>query len=99
MSQPWAIVASVCLEWGWTPRETTNRLRPLVSLARYPAAPTALGPSYTDAFDTGSPVSSEIAVWYSNIAWRPPCEISGWYGVYGGRNSQRWMIESMSART
>ena len=41
------------------------------------AAATALGPSYTEAFDTGRPVSSDIAVWNSNITWRPPCEISG----------------------
>ena len=30
----------------------------LAGFATYPAAATALGPSYTDAFDTGSPVSS-----------------------------------------
>ena len=42
------------------------------------AAATALGPSYTEAFATGSPVSSEIAVWNSNITWSPPWEISGW---------------------
>ena len=68
----------------------------MAALATYPAAATALGPSYTDALETGSPVSSEIAVWYSNIACRPPCEISGWYGVYGVRNSERTMIESIS---
>ena len=33
---------------------------------------------YIDAFETGSPVSSEIAVWYSNITCSPPWEISGW---------------------
>jgi hypothetical protein len=42
-------------------------------------------------------VSSEIAVWYSNITWSPPCDISGWYGVYGVRNSERERIESISA--
>ena len=30
------------------------------------------------ALATGKPVSSEIAVWNSNIAWSVPCEISGW---------------------
>ena len=30
-----------------------------------------------------APVSSEIAVWYSNITCSPPWETSGWYGVYG----------------
>ena len=34
-------------------------------------------------------MSSDIAVWNSNITCRPPCEISGWYGVYGVRNSER----------
>ena len=28
------------------------------------------------AFETGRPVSSDIAVWNSNITCRPPCEIS-----------------------
>ena len=68
-------------------------------MARYAAEATDDGPSYIDAFDTGRPVSSEIAVWYSNITCRPPCEISGWYGVYGVRNSDRVMIESISAGT
>ena len=43
--------------------------------------PTA--PSYSVAFDTGRPVSSLIAVWYSNMTCSVPCETSGWYGVYG----------------
>ena len=46
-----------------------------------------------------APVSSEIAVWNSNITCRPPCETSGWYGVYGVRNSEREMIASTSAGT
>ena len=46
-----------------------------------PADATALGPSYTEALATGSAVSSEIAVWYSNITCSVPCETSGWYGV------------------
>ena len=32
--QPALVVASVSRECGWTPRETTNRLRPLCSFAR-----------------------------------------------------------------
>jgi hypothetical protein len=28
--------------------------------------------------ETGSPVSSDIAVWNSNITCNPPWEISGW---------------------
>ncbi len=74
----WASVRTHSRECGCTPREITNRPRPLVFLATYPAAATALGPSYTEAFEIGNPVSSEIAVWYSNIACSPPCEISGW---------------------
>jgi hypothetical protein len=42
-------------------------------------------------------VSSEIAVWNSNITCRPPCATSGWYGVYGVRNSDRWVIASTIA--
>src|SRR5436309_477171 len=34
------------------------------------------------------PVSSQITVWYSKIAWRTPWLISGWYGVYAVRNWQ-----------
>jgi hypothetical protein len=49
--------------------------------------------------DTGSPVSSEIAVWYSNMTCSPPCEISGWYGVYGVRNSERDVSMSTIAGT
>ena len=40
-----------------------------------------MAPSYTEAFDTDSPVSSQIAVWNSKIAVSVPCETSGWYGV------------------
>ena len=43
-------------------------------------------------------MSSEIAVWNSNITWSPPCEISGWYGVYGVRNSERLVIASTIER-
>jgi hypothetical protein len=48
---------------------------------------------------TGSAVSSEIAVWYSNITCSPPWETSGWYGVYGVRNSERDMSMSTIAGT
>jgi hypothetical protein len=51
------------------------------------------------AFDTGSPVSSEIAVWYSNITCSVPCETSGWYGVYGVRYSDRASSASTSDGT
>ena len=44
----------------------------------YAAEATAEGPSYTEALDTGSPVSSQMAVWYSNITCSPPWETSGW---------------------
>ena len=63
---------------GCTPRLTSTRGRLFASLARYAAAPTALGPSYTEALETGRPVSSEIAVWYSNITCSPPWLTSGW---------------------
>ena len=51
------------------------------------------------AFETGRPVSSDIAVWYSNMTWSVPCETSGWYGVYGVRNSDRASSESISDGT
>ena len=38
-----------------------------------------------------------MQVWNSNIACRPPCETSGWYGVYGVRNSERERIASTRA--
>ncbi len=44
----------------------------------YAAEATAEGPSYTEALETGRPVSSQMAVWYSNITCSPPCETSGW---------------------
>src|SRR4051812_50190243 len=81
------------------PRDTTKRRRsPLNSWsARYPAEATEDGPSYSAAFETGRPVSSLIAVWYSNIAWRLPWLTSGWYGVYGVMNSERPIRGSVSA--
>ena len=66
---------------GWTPREATSFFRPVAPIARYAAEATADGPSYRAAFETGRPVSSDIAVWNSNITCSPPWEISGWYGV------------------
>ena len=30
-------------------------------------------------------MSSQIAVWYSKIAWSTPCESSGWYGRVRGQ--------------
>jgi len=39
---------------------------------------TAEGASYSVALETGRPVSSEMAVWYSNITCSVPCETSGW---------------------
>ena len=45
------------------------------------ASAATVQPSYPEAFDTSIPVSSQIAVWYSKIAWSTPWLISGWYGV------------------
>ena len=52
--------------------------RALAATGRAAAEATALGASYKVAFETGSPVSSEIAVWYSNMTCSVPCETSGW---------------------
>ena len=86
-------------ECGCRPRETTNRPRPFCSRASHPADATADGASYSVAFETGRPVSSLIAVWYSNITCSVPCETSGWYGVYGVRNSERESSASTSDGT
>ena len=67
--------------------------------ASQPALATADGASYSVAFETGSAVSSLIAVWYSNITCSVPWETSGWYGVYGVRNSEREVRASTSAGT
>ena len=45
------------------------------------------------------PVSSQIAVWYSKIAWSTPWLISGWYGVYAVRSSPRCSTASTTAGT
>jgi hypothetical protein len=45
------------------------------------------------------PASSQIAVWYSKIAWSTPWLSSGWYGVYAVRNSPRWSTASTTAGT
>ena len=94
-----AVVASASRECGCRARETRNRRRPLCSRASQPAEATADGPSYRVAFETGRPVSSLIAVWYSNMTWSPPWETSGWYGVYGVRNSERDSSASTSDGT
>ena len=93
------MVASASRECGCRPRETRNRPRPFCSRASQPAEATADGASYSVEFETGSPVSSLIAVWYSNITCSVPCETSGWYGVYGVRNSERESSASISAGT
>ena len=59
-------------------RDEELRSRPVAPRARYAAAATDDGISYSPALATGRPVSSEIEVWNSNIACRVPCEISGW---------------------
>lgn len=42
------------------------------------ASAVAEAPSYIEALLTSMPVSWQISVWYSYIAWSVPCEISGW---------------------
>ena len=42
------------------------------------ASAVAEAPSYKDAFETSIPVSWQIRVWYSNMAWSVPWLISGW---------------------
>ena len=46
-------------------------------------------PSYMEAFATSIPVSWQTSVWNSNMYCSVPCEISGWYGVYDVKNSDR----------
>ena len=59
----------------------TILLRPVWCRATKHASAATVVPSYPDAFETSMPVSSQIAVWYSKIAWSTPCDSSGWYGV------------------
>ena len=44
--------------------------------------PSAVAPSYSEAFETSSAVSSAISVWNSKIACSVPWLASAWYGVY-----------------
>ena len=37
----------------------------------------SVAPSYIDALDTSRPVNNAIMLWYSNIYWSVPCDISG----------------------
>ena len=53
----------------------------VADVAMCTASTSAVGPSYSEAFETSSPVSSQIIDWYSNSAWRTPWDSSGWYGV------------------
>ena len=94
------MVASASRECGCSPRrdEEASRGR-CAACASQPAEATADGPSYSVAFETGRPVSSLIAVWYSNMTCSVPCETSGWYGVYGVRNSERESSASTSDGT
>ncbi len=45
------------------------------------ASTRAVAPSYNDALDTSSPVSSQIIDWYSKSTCSTPWDSSGWYGV------------------
>ena len=44
----------------------------------FTASTSAVAPSYSDAFETSSPVSSQIIDWNSNSVCRTPWESSGW---------------------
>ncbi len=57
---------------------TRTRSRPVAARDRFTASTIAVAPSYSEAFDTSSPVRSQIIDWYSNRAWRTPWESSGW---------------------
>ena len=58
-------------------RRRSGSARSLPSPGSRPRRPRR-GPRRGPALETGSPVSSDIAVWNSNITCSPPCEISGW---------------------
>jgi hypothetical protein len=45
------------------------------------ASTRAVAPSYSEAFETSSAVSSHTIDWNSKRACRTPWESSGWYGV------------------
>ncbi len=63
---------------GWTVRAMTAALRPVTRTAIMMASAAPVEPSYMLALAISMPVSSQIMVWNSNMAWRVPCAISGW---------------------
>ena len=44
----------------------------------FTASTSEVAPSYSDAFETSMPVSSQIIDWNSKSACSAPCESSGW---------------------
>ncbi len=62
---------------GSTAAETNTRPRPWPR-AMFTASTSAVAPSYSDAFETSSPVSSQTIDWNSNRVCSTPCESSGW---------------------
>ena len=54
---------------------------PAPALAMFTASTRAVAPSYSEAFDTSSSVSSHTIDWNSKRVWSTPWESSGWYGV------------------
>ena len=89
MPKPGAYVFTTWRTCGLTASASTTFVRPVWLRAMKHASAATVQPSYPDALETSMPVSSQIAVWYSKIAWSTPWLISGWYGVYAVRNSPR----------
>ena len=76
---------------GCNPPETTAFFRRVTRCAISTASPAAVEPSYIEALATSMPVSFTTCVWNSNRTCSVPWLISGWYGVYAVRNSERWI--------
>src|SRR6266508_1245165 len=79
---PVANVRSVCTYRRSRASDTSTRPRRVAPTAMYTASTIEVAPSYREAFDTSSPVSSQIIDWYSNRDCSTPWDSSGWYGVY-----------------
>ena len=70
-----AYVRTTSITCGCTAAEMTTRER-FRDWHMKTASAIAVAPSYTDAFDTSIPVSSQIIVWYSKIDCKIPWLIS-----------------------
>ncbi len=74
----WAYVSTTRMTASVSVPESTTRLRFFAEATIMNiASAVAVAPSYMEALVASIPVSSLIMLWYSNMYWSVPCEISG----------------------